>query len=241
MLLVVVEDVLDGLDTGVLGSSVLLLVGSLVPVENTADEGRDEESTGLSGGNGLDQREHEGQVAVDAVLGLQDVRSLDTLPGRGDLDENTVLGDTNGLVELVIVSSQFQSRRHHNRPYLDDVKGLVDGGLGVEREAGIDLRGDLSGDDLEDLLSELNQEVVQGGIDLLLDSLSLLELSVPFFRPTFFFPFIRRSNGASDEPPSCPERRQRRSEQHTRASWKQPESGTGWWWHPEACTCRWLL
>lgn len=185
MLLVVVEDVLDGLDTGVLGSSVVPLVGSLVPVENTADEGRDEESTGLSGGNGLDQREHEGQVAVDTVLGLQDVRSLDTLPGRSDLDENTVLGDTNGFVELVIVSGQFQSGNRHNRPYLDDVKGLVDGGLGVEREAGIDLRGDLSGDDLEDLLSELNQEVVQGGIDLLLDSLSLLELSVPFFHPTF--------------------------------------------------------
>jgi hypothetical protein len=35
---------------------------------------------------------------------------------------------------------------------LDNVQGLVDTGLGVEREAGIDLGGDLAGDDLEDLL-----------------------------------------------------------------------------------------
>ena len=68
VLLVVVEDAADGLDTGVLLLGVLLLVGSLVPVEDTANEGRDEESTGLSGSDGLDLGEHEGKVAVDAVL-----------------------------------------------------------------------------------------------------------------------------------------------------------------------------
>jgi len=47
------------------------------------------------------------------------------------------------------------------------VKGLVDGSLGVEREGGIDLSGDFAGDDLEDLLAELDEEVVEGGIDLL--------------------------------------------------------------------------
>jgi hypothetical protein len=34
------------------------------------------------------------------VLGLQDVSSLDTFPGGGNLDEDAVLGDSNGLVEL---------------------------------------------------------------------------------------------------------------------------------------------
>jgi hypothetical protein len=100
VLLVVVEDVLDGLDTGVLLGGVVALVGSLVPVENAADEGGDQEGTGLGGGNGLDQGEEEGQVAVDAVLGLQDVGGLDTLPGRGDLDEDTVLGDAVVGVQL---------------------------------------------------------------------------------------------------------------------------------------------
>jgi hypothetical protein len=101
VLLVVVEDVLDGLDTGVLRGGVVALVGSLVPVENAAHEGGDQEGTGLGGGNGLDQGEEKGQVAVDAVLGLQDVGGLDTLPGRGDLDEDTVLGDAVVGVQLV--------------------------------------------------------------------------------------------------------------------------------------------
>lgn len=57
--------------------------------------------------------------------------------------------------------------------YLDDVEGLVNGGLGVEREAGIDLSGDLAGDDLEDLLAELDKQTVEGGIDLLVESLAL--------------------------------------------------------------------
>ena len=56
-LLVVVEDVLDGLDTGVLLLGVVLLVGGLVPVKDTADEGGDEVSTGLGGSDGLDRGE----------------------------------------------------------------------------------------------------------------------------------------------------------------------------------------
>ena len=53
------------------------------------------------------------------------------------------------------------------------MEGLVNGGLGVEREAGIDLSGDLAGDDFEDLLAELDKQTVEGGIDLLVDSLAL--------------------------------------------------------------------
>lgn len=100
VLLVVVEDGLHRLDTGILLSSVLLLVVGLVPVKDTTNEGRDEEGAGLSTGDGLDGREDEGQVAVDAVLALEDVGGLDTLPGGGDLDEDTVLGDALRFVEL---------------------------------------------------------------------------------------------------------------------------------------------
>lgn len=131
-------------------------MGSLVPVEDAADKGADEKSVSLGGSDGLDQAEHEGEVAVDAVVALQDLGGLDTLPGRGDLDENAVLGDALSLVEL------------------DDVQGLVDRGLGVKGEAGVDLGRDLAGDDLEDLLAELDQETVQRSIDLVVDRAALL-------------------------------------------------------------------
>ncbi len=53
------------------------------------------------------------------------------------------------------------------------MQGLVHGSLGVEGEAGIDLSRDLAGDDLKNLLAELNEEVVKGGVNLLIDGLSL--------------------------------------------------------------------
>jgi hypothetical protein len=58
--------------------------------------------------------------------------------------------------------------------YLDKVKGLVYGGLGVERESGIDLGGDLSGDNLQNLLSKLHQQVVQRGVHLCVYVLAML-------------------------------------------------------------------
>jgi hypothetical protein len=53
------------------------------------------------------------------------------------------------------------------------VEGLVDRGLCAERESGIDLSGDLAGDDLEDLLAELDEEVVKSRVDLLVDGATL--------------------------------------------------------------------
>lgn len=100
VLLVVVEDGLDAGHSWVLLLGVLLLVGSLEPIQDAADEGGDEEGVGLGGGDGLGKGEHEGQVAVDAVLLLEDLGGLDTLPGRGNLDQNALLGDTDGLVKL---------------------------------------------------------------------------------------------------------------------------------------------
>ena len=52
--------------------------------------------------------------------------------------------------------------------------GLANGSLDVEGVAGIDLGGDLSGDDLEDLLAELDQEAVEGVFNLRLDASTLL-------------------------------------------------------------------
>jgi hypothetical protein len=90
------------------------------------------------------------------VLRLQDVSGLDTLPGGGDLDENAVLGDTSLLVQL------------------DDVQSLINGGLGVERPASINLGGNLSGDNVENLRAELDEQVVEGGVDLSVNITALL-------------------------------------------------------------------
>ena len=103
-LLVVVVDALDRGDARVLLLGVRLAGRGLVPVEDTTDEGRDEVGTGLGGGNGLGKGEHEGQVGVDAVLALELVSGLDTLPGRGELNEDARLVNAGLLVELVLLS-----------------------------------------------------------------------------------------------------------------------------------------
>lgn len=53
VLLVVVVDLGDRDDTGILSASVLLLVSGLVPVKDTADEGRDQSNLGLGASNSL--------------------------------------------------------------------------------------------------------------------------------------------------------------------------------------------
>ena len=98
--LVVVEDLLHGFDARVVLFGVVLLGVGFVPVQNAADEGGDEEGAGFGGGDGLDEREHEGQVAVDAVLALQLVGGLDAFPGRRELDQDAGFVDAFLFVEL---------------------------------------------------------------------------------------------------------------------------------------------
>jgi hypothetical protein len=49
------------------------------------------------------------------------------------------------------------------------VQRLLDRLLGAEREAGINLGRHAAGDDLEDLASELHEQIVQRGVDFLVD------------------------------------------------------------------------
>ena len=58
--------------------------------------------------------------------------------------------------------------------YVDNAKSLLDGDVLVEGEAGVNLSGDLAGDDLQDLAAELDKEVVEGDVDLLVDLLAVL-------------------------------------------------------------------
>ena len=76
---------------------------------------------------------------MDAVVTLELARSLDTLPSRSDLDEDALLLDADGLVER------------------DELLGLGLGRRLVVREARIDLSRDPAGDDLQNLLAELDE------------------------------------------------------------------------------------
>jgi hypothetical protein len=53
------------------------------------------------------------------------------------------------------------------------VQGLVHRGFGIEGEASVDFSGDLSGNDLEDLFTELDQQAVESSVDFLVDRLAL--------------------------------------------------------------------
>lgn len=163
--LVVVVDLGDGNNSGVVGSLVVAigLVG-LVPVEDATDERRDEGDTGLSAGNGLSETEEEREVAVDLVLSLELAGSLNSLPGGSDLDENAVLGDSNRLVEsdqgLGLWCSSRQGQRNapeESRPPTLAAPYLGLGGLLVKGEGSINLGGDTSGNNGKDLLSELDE------------------------------------------------------------------------------------
>lgn len=58
--------------------------------------------------------------------------------------------------------------------HVNDVESLVDGSLGVEGESCVNLGGDLSWNDLEDLLSELDEKAVESCVYLLIDVLAVL-------------------------------------------------------------------
>jgi hypothetical protein len=105
------------------------------------------------------------------VLRLQDLGGLDALPCRGELDEDARLIDALLLVELGLLVQIWTGRCI---TYVDNAQSLGDGGLGVEREARVDFCGDLAGDNLENLLAELDQQVVQCAVDLVLNVLSVL-------------------------------------------------------------------
>jgi len=157
MLLIVVEDFADGLNARVI---LVLISGSrlvlLVPVQNAADEGRNESDTSFGTSHSLTETEQESKVAMDLLITLKFTGSLDTLPGRCDLNENAFLGDANGLVKF------------------DQVSGLNLGGFFIEREPSIDLRGNAARNDGQNFLSELNEQAVGSALDLSVDVATLL-------------------------------------------------------------------
>ena len=101
--LVVGEDAADGLHAGVVGARgggfvPVGTLGLLVPVVDAADERRDQLDLGVGAGDGLGEREEQGEIAADAFL-FELSGGLDAFPGGGHLHENAFLGDAGSLIE----------------------------------------------------------------------------------------------------------------------------------------------
>ena len=96
----------------------------------------------------LGEGEEEGEVAVDAVVPLQDLRRLDALPGGGELDQHPFLGHA----ELLVQGDQLQSLGHL--------------AILVKAESRVHLSGDAALHHLEDLGSKPDKHLVHGDLDL---------------------------------------------------------------------------
>lgn len=76
---------------------------------------------------------------MDAVVALKFAGSLDTLPGRRNLDEDALLLDADGVVQS------------------DELLRLLLGRLLIVGQAGVDFRRDTARDNLQDLLAKLDE------------------------------------------------------------------------------------
>lgn len=102
VLLVVVENSLDGCDTGVFLGRIGLSSLCLVPIHDTSNKRRNKESASLSSGNSLNFGEQQGKVAIDLVITLEDARGLNTFPCGSNLDQNTGLVNADSFVKLFL-------------------------------------------------------------------------------------------------------------------------------------------
>ncbi len=114
---------------------------SLVVVVDASHEGRNESHPGVGAGNGLGQREEQGEIAVNAFF-FANLGSASAFPGGSDLDQDTVAGDSRLLVQT------------------DQVAGFFHRRLDIEGKTGVDFRGNPAGHDIEDLRTESDQEII---------------------------------------------------------------------------------
>jgi hypothetical protein len=102
VLLVVVENSLDGCDTGVFLGRIGLSSLRPVPIHDTSNKRRNKESASLSSGNSLDFGKQQGKIAIDLVVTLEDAGGLNTFPCGSNLDQNTGLVNADSFVKLFL-------------------------------------------------------------------------------------------------------------------------------------------
>jgi hypothetical protein len=161
MLLVVIVDALDRLDTRIVITFIGLPRRLLVPIENlmvgkrfrlcnmtrrdkggmthSSDKRRNQSHASLRTRNGLAEAEEKGEVAVNVFVTLELSGGLNTFPGRCDLDQHTFPLDSNGFVKR------------------NELFGLGLGCLLVKGETGINFGGNTAGNDGKDLFAEFDE------------------------------------------------------------------------------------
>lgn len=150
VLAIVAVHLLDGQDSWI-GHRRISLPPTLrrMPVLDPAGKWTDEVRSSLGRGGGLEEAEHQGDVALDSLL-LQYLASTDSLPRARNLDEEAVGADAQLLVH------------GHDAP------GPLDGGVGVVRKADVHLgRNPTFRDDVANFLPEVDGQPVDGKIDRL--------------------------------------------------------------------------
>ena len=139
----VVEDAGHGDHTRIFRTRIGITTGfRLEPIENATDERGDQGDSCLRAGHGLTEAEQQSEVAVNAVF-LKHLGSLDALPSGGDLDQNALVADAGVVVET------------------DQLAAFFNRGIRVIAEAGIHLGGHAAGNDLENLFSEDDADLIE--------------------------------------------------------------------------------
>jgi hypothetical protein len=112
-----------------------------VPVHDATHKWRNESGTRFGTSNRLGDRKDERQIASNTFL-FQDFSGLDTLPSGGNLDENAGLVDTNFFVEV------------------NDLTSFGECCFGIKGETSIDLGRNVSGNNLGDLDTKVDGDLV---------------------------------------------------------------------------------
>src|SRR5471030_1901120 len=156
MLLVVFVNFSHGYNAWIFMWCELFFVAiGFVPVENTANEGRDQVCTGFGTSTCLREGEQQRQVTVDAGF-FQFLRSADTLPGRGQFNQDTVVADTCIIVEF------------------DQALRFRDAGFGVIGQTRVNFGRNTARDQLEDFKTNVNRQFVCSINDLLITIVALV-------------------------------------------------------------------
>ena len=140
---VVVENVSHKDHSGVL-ERVLVSFSELllVPVEDSSDEGRNQEKFAVCTSYCLDKMENQGHVDLYVAFG-QDLGCFDSFPGGGDFNQNSVRADSSLLVKS------------------DDSLGPSHGFIFVEAEGSIHFGRHVAFNPLEDFTAKRHTDVVK--------------------------------------------------------------------------------
>mmetsp|Transcript_7486 Transcript_7486/g.16559 ORF Transcript_7486/g.16559 Transcript_7486/m.16559 type:complete len:275 (+) Transcript_7486:117-941(+) len=133
VLFVVVVDLSDTNDAGVLlGLESVNALGLFVIIKDASDKGADQGNSAISTGNSLGKTKNQSEVAGNAFL-FQHFGGFDAFPCGSNLDQNGRLVHANFLVQF------------------NDFASLGNRGLRVKRKASVNLRRNVTGNQLVNL------------------------------------------------------------------------------------------